>query len=226
MGRDIVDIIMEKSFAELSDEERAELTEFCATEEEFMQMKHVFASVESMDYRQEAPRAEIKEKLDHLFEKTYPAAMPLWYNSFFAVFIPRDKPLYRQPMLHIAAILVLIFLAVPLMQQESLSSDKLIAEVSSEDVISEDNAVNGTGVAEPANDSDVNLAAEEEPSPAILSGSSAVGGNQANFQDAEARTRSISSASGAMMAPGSNHPDGIFGGSDEGFVSMSVSAQE
>lgn len=223
MGRDIVDIVMEKSFVELNDEERAELSEFCATEEEFMQLKHVFASVESMDFAQEEPRPEIKEKLDHLFEKTYPAAIPVWYNSVFAVLIPKDKPLHRQPMLQIAAMLVLIFLTVPLMQQEQTSNENLIAEVSSENVVSEEDAANGSGnqVTSVNGETEKSMAQDVN----TVASSSTPGGTLANLDVNEGVTRSISVAA-VGNGPGSDHPDGVFTGSAEELVSMSVSAQE
>lgn len=227
MGRDIVDIVMEKSFVELNDAERAELSEFCATEEEFMQLKHVFASVESMNFEQEEPRAEIKEKLDHLFEKTYPAAAPIWYNSFFAVLIPRDKPLHRQPMLHIAALLVLIFLAVPMMQQEPTNDNELLADASTENVTSEQDGANGSGNQQSVTSSDVNSEEVETKNSDVLTTTSALVGSLADERDTEGRTRSLSLIASAGMAPGSEHPDGIFSGAeDESIVSLSVSAQE
>ncbi len=114
MERDIIDIITEKEFIQLTASEKTEMQEFCKTEEEFNQMKAVFASINSLPEENLTPKATTKKDLDALFVQTYPKAAPIWYNSVLTVLIPKEKPFYRQPLLQVAAVALLIFLAVPL----------------------------------------------------------------------------------------------------------------
>ena len=48
MDQEIVDIVLKKSFFELTDVERKDVFEWCSSEEEFDQMKHVFMEIELM----------------------------------------------------------------------------------------------------------------------------------------------------------------------------------
>lgn len=114
MKKDIVDIVIEKDFADLTAEERSELSEFCQTESEYLQLKNVFIGIDNMEVEQLQPRKETKQRLDQLFDETYPKAGAVWYNTVFATIVPKDKPLYRQPLVQIAAVVVLLLLAIPL----------------------------------------------------------------------------------------------------------------
>ena len=113
MEKDIFDIILEKDFHQLNATEREELSELCSNETEFEQMKLMLGGVEVLKTENYSPREETKQRLDELFVQSHPKAGPIWYNSVLAVVIPKDKPIYRQPLAQIAAILLLVFLAVP-----------------------------------------------------------------------------------------------------------------
>lgn len=111
---------MEKEFIALTPEERLELKEFCDSEATFNQMKEVFAQVESMTFDVPTPKAETKEKLDLLFDATYPKVAPIWYMSLAATVVPKSKQIHRQPLVQAAAIALLLFLAFPLLQKGTL----------------------------------------------------------------------------------------------------------
>lgn len=113
MKKDLIDTIMEKEFVELTATERSELKEFCASEDEFNQMKEVFVGVESMQFTEAKPRVETKRRLDDLFDQTYPKVAPVWYMSAFAVIAPKGKSLHRQPLMQIAAIGLLFLMLYP-----------------------------------------------------------------------------------------------------------------
>ena len=113
MEKDIVDIITEKEFIELTPEEKKEILEYCGGEDEFYQMKSVFAGVGGMSFDNPKPSSDTKKSLDNLFNEKYPKVTPVWYMSALAVVIPKDKPFIQQPLLKVAAIGLLFVLLVP-----------------------------------------------------------------------------------------------------------------
>lgn len=122
MERDVMDIIRDKEFIELTAADRAELGEMCSSEEEFDQVKSMFAGISAMNWSNPAPKAETKESLDHLFAQKHPKAAPIWYNAPLAVIAPKGKPFYRQPLVQAAAVGLLIFLAYPLVNSSVMDS--------------------------------------------------------------------------------------------------------
>ena len=128
MERDIIDIITEKEFTQLTASERTELQEFCKTEEEYNQLKSVFANVSALPDEQPTPKIQTKKNLDALFVQTYPKLAPIWYNSVLAVVIPKGKPFYRQPMLQVAAVALLLFLAIPMFKNATITEPVQVAE--------------------------------------------------------------------------------------------------
>lgn len=122
MERDVMDIIRDKEFIELTATDRAELGEMCSSEEEFDQVKSMFAGISAMDWSNPTPKAETKESLDHLFAQKHPKAAPIWYNAPLAVIAPKGKPFYRQPLVQAAAVGLLMFLAYPLVNSSVMDS--------------------------------------------------------------------------------------------------------
>ena len=129
MKKDIIDIVAEKEFMELTSEERTELNEFCTNEQEYNQLKNVLLNVSSLKAEPVSPRKETKESLDRLFETSFPRSAPLWQSSVLAAVIPRDKPLYKQPLMHLAAVALLLILVVPMFQQEISIAKTSIAQI-------------------------------------------------------------------------------------------------
>ncbi len=120
MEKDLVNIISEKSFLELTAKEREEIREYITNEDEYNQMKEVFLMMETIDIPKEQPKAETKERLDALFDQTYPRATPVWYMSILGAVVPKDKPFIQQPLLKVAALVVLMFLIYPFLQSDQL----------------------------------------------------------------------------------------------------------
>lgn len=129
MEKDLVDIIMEKSYTELSANEKAELNEYCSSESEYNQMKDVFQGVGGMKFETFTPKKETKERLDRLFDSSFPKVAPIWYMSVLATVVPKEKVVYRQPLIQIAAIGLLIFLAYPFFNSNVAGEVPQFAEV-------------------------------------------------------------------------------------------------
>jgi hypothetical protein len=83
----------------------------------------MFTSIGAMNWSNPTPRAETKESLDHLFAQKHPKAAPIWYNAPLAVIAPKDKPIYRQPLVQAAAVGLLIFLAYPFVKSNVMTED-------------------------------------------------------------------------------------------------------
>lgn len=223
MERDIVDIVNDKNFNELTAQERAELNDFCSSEEEFLQLKSVFAAVDGMQAEELVPRAETKEKLDKLFYETHPGAAPIWYNSFLAVAIPREKPIYRQPLLQIAAVVAVILLAIPLFENDLTTDSNLMAETNVPEQSSGANEEKNADVVE--EDAVTNQLDQE----VVVANTTQAGIGNATAPGSTTGTREIvftSTISGVddrLSLSAGDHPDGIF---DTGSESFSISASE
>ena len=122
MERDILDIVTKKKYFELTDTEKLELQEVCSTEEEFDQLKYVMSNVSTITWNEDSPKPETKAQLDDIFAETHPKAAPVWYTSVLTFLAPADKPFYRQPILQLAAVGLLVLLALPLFDNSTVKS--------------------------------------------------------------------------------------------------------
>jgi hypothetical protein len=118
MDQEIVDIVLKKSFFELTDVERKLVFEWCASEEEFDQMKHVFMEIELMKKNQEEATVheDKKKSLDNLFNQKYKQQPAFWSNSMVVSLYPIDRPFQRRPLVQIAALAIILLLSYPLYQ--------------------------------------------------------------------------------------------------------------
>ena len=253
MEKDIVDIIAEKEFIQLTENEKLELQEFCKTEEEYNQLKSVFASVNALPIEKRTPKSETKKDLDALFAQTYPKAAPIWYNSVLAVLIPKEKPFYRQPLLQVAAVALLIFLAVPLFNHQLVEEKNVVAKedvkVTEQELVETKTSDNHETDLEPTENEVINEVNEQEQVikentlPMIddvqrskVSSRNAVEKDEEQapivshfFDVAESDVVAEDSFQGnGAASPGVNHPDGIY--LDEQRLtpkeSLSISASE
>lgn len=99
MAKDIFDTILDKDYYQLTSNELAEIAEFCKSEEEFMAMKQVLVHSKTIaEGPKLSPKEETKEKLNDLFDFTY----------------GKDRkiiPFYLNPVIQIAAVVVIVFAA-------------------------------------------------------------------------------------------------------------------
>lgn len=207
MKKDLIDTIMEKDFHALTDVERKELAAFCSSEDEYNQMKDVFIGVEQMKVAPLQPKAETKQRLDDLFDSTYPKVAPIWYSSMFAVVVPKGKPVHRQPLAQIAAIALLCLLLVPFWDTNSTIVDKPIqvAEASPVEVnTSPNNDVTESPVVEVSDVEPVKVETKGVQSAAapVLIASAA--------EPIPSDFNGIIDLASSPGTTGSNHPDGVF----------------
>lgn len=252
MERDVMDIVREKEFIELSAAERAELGELCSSEDEFNQVKSMFAGMAAMDWSNPTPKAETKESLDHLFAQKHPKAAPVWYNAPLAVLAPKGKPFYRQPLVQAAAVGLLIFLAYPFVNSNVMNSEtNQVAALDEENTSTElkktEAETEANGNTETSDDktieldetataetrTDVELNKQEfttiDPSPKVTATVAAAPpasdfkwGADASKLKDDATLASSTVGSGAAK-PGSDHPDGIFMGDNTEIFSVPAS---
>ncbi len=217
MERDLVNIIAEKKFNELSKEELAELMNYCANEEEFDQMKEVFLSVSALKPEMFEPSKKVKDDLDALFDQTYPKASPVWYMSILTAVVPKDKSFVHQPLVRVAAVALLLIMIYPLINKSILvKDDQKLAKLEQSDEaemnsVSEQTSEDANNEFEPkANASDQNDGAQAT----TASGESM----ELDSRDALGRSESLSSSDEIDVVAGSaafstsswSHPDGIF----------------
>ena len=119
MNKELVEIVVNKSFVELSMNEKEQLFEWCSDEEGFDQLKNVFIEVELVKKQTvENVRPSTKEKLDLLFTEKYKVGgAARWNSSIGKLVYPFDKPFHRRPIIQIAALLLLLLLAFPLLMK-------------------------------------------------------------------------------------------------------------
>ena len=232
MERDYLDIIKEKEFIALNDAEREKLAEVCATEEEFNEMKAVLLKIDSVAAEPIIPNAKTKESLDSLFAQTYPKASPIWYNSILAVIMPKEKPIYRQPMVQIAAAFLIFWMVFPFFNDSLLKENKQVAKIEMKEV------------AKPleAEVEEVSVAEDEREVESITIDRE-FNGQGSITTEAPGRTRSLAESASFMTAMDSElievessldefeaeesvHPDGIFMGGTERSVAFAQSAHD
>lgn len=109
-----INIILTKSFDELSSNEREKMKDYFVSEEEFIHIKEVFMGVEALKSKPSVPKNETKESLDKLFATSYPKGGTIWYNTVLAALYPSNKSFVRRPLVQIAAVLLLVVLAFPI----------------------------------------------------------------------------------------------------------------
>ena len=230
MERDYLDIIKEKEFIALSASELKEVAGICSTEEEYNAMKAMMLQIDGVTAAPLTPDPKTKESLDGLFAQTYPKASPIWYNSVLAVIIPKEKPVYRQPLVQIAAAFLIFWMVFPFFNQSLVQENKQMAKLekkteqpviegvledSKQEIVQQEKELQLT------NDvvSDIRISEnistrtieENRPSPMMF----------------EAEVAEISFAEDKMVAAeASMHPDGIFLGGTNNAVAFAQTGRE
>jgi len=123
--RPIEDIISEKAYSELSEQELLEVAELAANEEEYNQMKRFFESFATevqTGYGFQASPA-VKESLDNIFMAKHPVIAQDWNKEEVTQSAP-IIPFYKRRFVQIAAILLLCLGAAPLLfKQDNTAFD-------------------------------------------------------------------------------------------------------
>ena len=229
MERDYLDIIKDKEFIELTTDERSEISELCASEDEFNALKAMLFQIDGMVVETIEPRKETKESLDQLFVQTHPKAAPLWYNSLLAVVVPKDKPIYRQPIMQLAAAFLIFWMVYPFFSTDLTNNSTQLAQVEKTEVEKQAETIN-----------EVESKEVHTPSEQPLNVAAPVTGSSQGLGYVAERnmplapvssTLAIDATSPVMMDDVSSdefwsHPDGIFTGSAESTISYAQPADE
>ena len=127
MEKELVDLIAEKNFDQLNATEREALGEWCASEEEFQQMKDLFFGLEVLkNENRMTPKQETKNSLDDIFAATHSEPKTiLCYNSVWMTVYPKEKAVFRRPLIQMAAAVVLLVLISPLFFQTAIETGKV-----------------------------------------------------------------------------------------------------
>lgn len=107
MEKELIDIVKTKKFVELSSTEKANLSEWVQTEEDFESMKFLYLGMEEM-LEENYPSENIKSSLDKLFAETHP--QPSFFAGLFLFLFPPQKSLWFKPGFQIGTSLAFAFL--------------------------------------------------------------------------------------------------------------------
>lgn len=231
MEKEITDLFREKTFHELNELEREQLAELCESEEEFEQMRNLFAGIEAIKAEEFKPKAETKASLDALFAAQAQKRPVIWYNSLLIALYPQDKPIQRRPLIQIAAALVVVLLAIPFLNKEKLVQESTpIAKVEKKEAVktndesSTKSAVteNGSGTkspiqsfeqqnfTQPESQSGATIEKEDQQ---MLTTISDISLAESRPEDLEVAMAAPSAKSETVtVAKDFNHPDGVFSG--------------
>ena len=135
MEKELIDIIKTKKFVELSSTEKANLSEWVQTEEDFESMKFLYLGMEEM-LEENYPSENVKSSLDKLFAETHP--QPSFFAGLFLFLFPPQKSLWFKPGFQIGTSLAfafLIFFAFLLSQDfQKEEAEPLTAELKKEEI--------------------------------------------------------------------------------------------
>ena len=109
--------------------------------EAYTELQGFMEEVDVIASEKVVPSSKVKGDLDDLFDQVHGQRKYAWYMSFAAVIVPKEKPLYQQPLFYAAAVLLLALLVVPFANKNLSNSTDVLAQnemVQEESVISED----------------------------------------------------------------------------------------
>jgi hypothetical protein len=131
MEKELEQLLLSKNYFELTPNEKESLREWCATEDEFIQLKQVFDQIEGLKSSNTySPKKETKQSLDDLFAvKHQRKTRVIWLNGIGVALYPKDKPLYQRPLAYAAAIGIIALIATPFIFDNTLPSKPSLAQV-------------------------------------------------------------------------------------------------
>ncbi len=130
MEKELEQLVRNKHYFELTPNEKESLREWCATEDEFLQLKQVFDHIEGLKYSNTfSPKQETKQSLDDLFAaKHQKITRVIWLNSFGVALYPKDKPFFQRPLAYAAAIGIIALIATPFLFDHTLPAKPSLAQ--------------------------------------------------------------------------------------------------
>ena len=207
------DKLFEKNYGDLSAGEKACIQDLVASEEEFEGMKQFYAQIEqNLAIPEFEPGPRVKSSLDDVFNEVYPKERGVRLWAVLPVLIPSDKKFHQQPLVRIAAVLVVALLLVPFfnresdqpLQQAQVDTDK--AEVQEQDNQGAKSSESNGQEANTKNPGSIPLAEIKVPNAETRSVKSVI---------SEPSLSALATAS-ASPPPSFDHPDGVFAESVSG----------
>ncbi len=227
MEKDTIDYIKNKSFAELSMDEKEEMKELFTTESEFNEIKALFFNMDGHSATSFSPSQKVKEKLDDIFVQKYPASH---FNSFLALIVPKNKPFYRQPLVQIVALALLLLIVVPFFNTPLVKETIQVTKV--------EKLKDATNLKELKNTKETKSEAyKTKKEPKIVEPERQMStpvkpstrNSQKSIQTPESKLIVLEAEPSLTLIPSENkskHPDGIYTGEMEEVNFLSVSADE
>lgn len=211
MERDIFDSIKEKDFDQLNEVEKSEVLEMCNSEEEFYNLKNVLLEVEGAKIVNPAPSEKVKDNLNDLFDQVHGSPSRPWFASFGLIILPREEPIYKQPLMYAALLILALLLFVPNNNDsfKTKSETPVVAELSKSE--SNKKEIPNVESRSEIQDEKELLSAELADDPMPIDDESFEGGTSFNGTTLPGIAANATS-SGVFT---SDHPDGIFMGDIE-----------
>ena len=224
MEKEQEQLIRNKHYFELTPNEKESLREWCATEDEFLQLKQVFEQIEEFKSLNTLnPKSETKQSLDDLFAAKHQKNMPvIWLNSIGFVLYPKNKPFFQRPLAYAAAIGIIALIATPFLFDNTLPSKPSLAQVeknettptsNSKTIPSKSSETQPVQVAEVSSSQESN---ETKPSnlESFISSSEEIAVIEP-VAPVEVLSSEIATVSRSMTDKSWSHPDGIFQATDK-----------
>jgi len=128
--KDVFDLIAERNFDQMNQEEHSLVAEVCANEDEFLQMKQVLLQINDINSVKQEPSAKVKSSLDDIFAaQSFPKSAPIWYNRLWVAMYPKEKKMYQRPIIQVAAVLLLIVGILPMVMNTNFENAPSIAKL-------------------------------------------------------------------------------------------------
>jgi hypothetical protein len=230
MEKHELDSIFEKTYIELSDSEKSEMSDLFQNEDEFNQLKYIFNQISNeVDKRKSLeiePKAEIKSNLDNLFHQKYQNTGVLWYNALSVFFINPEKKWHAQNLTRIAAIAILALLMIPFMNSTKIEDNGVLTaknEIKTEGkkekekienkIVNDDNSLENESNVENKLSTEKEFKQTFDASPAeIVRNNQTFGSSLASedFDNLSAKEKPTSDVFLAESSSLSMHPDGVF----------------
>jgi hypothetical protein len=122
METELIELICQREYHELSAKEKKALLNWCSSEEAFRELKILFVRIQQLNAMQEiSPNPHTKRRLDALYAKQYPKRFSTrWNLNGLNGMYPINKPLYLRPLIQVAAVVMISLLSLPFL----FTSDK------------------------------------------------------------------------------------------------------
>src|SRR5690554_251837 len=115
----IKNIILNKSYFELTSSEQKSIQEWASNEEEFDALKAVLMATQSMaDQSKVKPSSSVKQRLDDRFAAKHAGQNVTLWSKFLHFFFPKNIQFFKKPAFQLAMVALIVILLIPFLWQE------------------------------------------------------------------------------------------------------------